>query len=39
MNISYGWPMADPEYVAPEVRLQGYPEYNKEMPEYIRVSE
>lgn len=39
MNISYGWPMADPEYIAPEVRLQGYPEYNKEMPEYIRVSE
>ena len=39
MGIAYGWPQADPAYSAPAVKLRGYPEYNKERPDYIRVSE
>lgn len=36
MGVVYGWPKADPSYVAPETRLLGfYDDYRKDMPEYF----
>lgn len=39
MGIAYGWPKADPAYVAPSVKLRGVSTYDKPLPDYIRVSE
>ena len=40
MGFTYGWIKNDPNYVEPEVRLQGFGEtYFIEVPEYIDISE
>ena len=40
MGIKYAYPLNDPSYVAPEVRLFGfYDEYKKPVPSYIAINE
>lgn len=40
MGITFGWPKNDPNYVAPEIKLQGFDDtYYIPVPEYINISE
>ncbi len=40
LGIKYAFPMNDPEYVAPAVKLRGYyDDYSKPLPNYINISE
>lgn len=40
MGVSFAFPLNDPSYKAPEVKLQGfYDQYAKEIPDYIAIKE
>lgn len=40
MNISFASPLNDPQYVAPEIKLQGdYETYKKDLPNYLAIKE